>query len=50
MSHPLKETMIGTNIFDLLKNIDAISKDVVNESGYISPTIRIAKTMVAGGK
>ncbi|MHA1740292.1 MAG: TldD/PmbA family protein [Candidatus Heimdallarchaeota archaeon] len=50
ISHPLKETMIGTNIFDLLKNIDAISKDVVNESGYISPTIRIAKTMVAGGK
>jgi len=50
ISHPLKETMVGTNIFELLKNIDAVSKKTINESGYISPTIRVAKTKVAGGK
>ncbi len=50
ISHPLKETMVGTNIFDLLKNINAISKEVVNESGSISPAIRIANAKIAGGE
>ncbi len=50
ISHPLKETMVGTNIFNLLKNINAISKEVINESGSISPAIRIAKAKVAGGE
>ena len=50
ISHPLKETMVGTNIFDLLKNISAISKEVINESGSISPMIRITKAKIAGGQ
>ncbi|NHK30112.1 MAG: TldD/PmbA family protein [Asgard group archaeon] len=50
IAHPLKETMVGTTIFDLLKRIDAVSKETLNESGSISPTIRISKANIAGGK
>ncbi|MFW9922096.1 MAG: TldD/PmbA family protein [Candidatus Thorarchaeota archaeon] len=50
ISHPLKETMIGSNIFELLTNIEAVSKEVINESGAISPAIKISKVSVAGGK
>ncbi|MGC9778574.1 MAG: TldD/PmbA family protein [Candidatus Heimdallarchaeota archaeon] len=50
ISHPLKETMVGSNIFDLLKNIDAVSKELLNESGSLSPSIRIKETQIAGGE
>ncbi|MHA1213367.1 MAG: TldD/PmbA family protein [Candidatus Heimdallarchaeota archaeon] len=50
ISHPLKETMIGTTIFQLLKNIDAVSKEVLNESGSISPALRLSKAKIAGGE
>lgn len=50
IAHPLKETMVGTTIFELLKQIDAISKETLNESGSISPTIRISQANIAGGK
>ena len=50
ITHPLKETMVGTTIFELLKSIDAVSKEVINENGSISPAIRITKVNVAGGK
>jgi PmbA protein len=50
ISHPLKETMVGTTIFKLLKRIDAISKETINESGLISPSIRIKQAKIAGGK
>ena len=50
ISHPLKETMVGTNIFDLLANVEAISKELINESGSISPAIKISKATIAGGK
>jgi len=50
IAHPLKETMIGTTVFDLLKNINAVSKELLYESGSISPSIRIAKAQIAGGE
>ncbi|HUU78909.1 MAG TPA: TldD/PmbA family protein [candidate division Zixibacteria bacterium] len=50
ISHPLKETMVGTNIFELLNNIIAVSKELINESGSISPAIKIEKATIAGGK
>ncbi|MBN1330767.1 MAG: TldD/PmbA family protein [Candidatus Heimdallarchaeota archaeon] len=50
IDHPLKETMVGTTIFKLLKNIDAISKETFNESGSISPIIRVSTAKVAGGE
>lgn len=48
--HPVKETMVGTNIFKLLKNIDAVSQELLNESGSISPMVRISQAKIAGGK
>jgi predicted Zn-dependent protease len=50
ITHPLKETMIGTTDFDLLQNISAVSKELLYESGNISPTIKISEVKVAGGK
>jgi PmbA protein len=50
IAHPLKETMVGTTIFKLLKRIDAISKETINEAGSISPCIRIKQAQIAGGK
>ncbi|HUT81741.1 MAG TPA: TldD/PmbA family protein [Candidatus Bathyarchaeia archaeon] len=50
IDHPLKETMVGTTVLKLLKDIDAISKETFNESGSISPIIRITKAKIAGGE
>ncbi|MCF2142289.1 MAG: TldD/PmbA family protein [Candidatus Heimdallarchaeota archaeon] len=47
ITHPLKETMIGTNVFSLLKNIDAVGKELLNEAGSIAPMIRISKATVS---
>lgn len=48
ISHPLKETMVGTTIFEILKKIDAVSKETWKESGSISPMVRISSAHVAG--
>jgi PmbA protein len=49
--HPVKNTMIGTNIFEVLSRIDAISSDYrQNDPGSILPTIRIRDIQVAGGR
>ena len=50
ISHPLKETMVGTTIFELLANVELISKDLINECGSISPAVKISKATIAGGK
>jgi PmbA protein len=47
--HPVKNTMIGTTVFDLLANIDAITKETLKEGGSVSPALRISKIRVAGG-
>jgi len=47
--HPVKNTMIGTTVFDLLANIDAITKETLREGGSVSPALRISKVRVAGG-
>ncbi|MCY3412445.1 MAG: TldD/PmbA family protein [Candidatus Heimdallarchaeota archaeon] len=45
---PLKNSMLGTNIYDFLKNISAISKDTVTEFNNKSPAIRIEDISIAG--
>lgn len=50
LAYPLKNTLIGINIFDLLANLDAISSDYRMEPGLIMPTIRAHGVRVAGGK
>ncbi|MGQ9515113.1 MAG: TldD/PmbA family protein [Thermoproteota archaeon] len=49
IKHSVKNTMLGTTVFDLLKNIDMVSKELLDENGQISPSIRIRGIKVASG-
>ncbi len=46
--YPLKNTMMGIHILELLQKIDAISSDYREEPGQIMPTVRIQNVKVAG--
>ncbi len=48
LAYPLRNTMLGINVFDLLDNLDAISSDYREEPGIIMPTIRVQNVKVAG--
>jgi PmbA protein len=48
LAYPLKNTMLGINVFDLLNNLDAISSDCREEPGMVMPTIRVQGVKVAG--
>jgi len=48
LAYPLKNTMIGINVFDFLKAIDAVSSDARVEPGAVMPTIRARGVKVAG--
>ncbi len=48
LAYPLRNTMLGINVFDLLNNLDAISSDYREEPGMIMPTIRVQNVKVAG--
>jgi PmbA protein len=50
LAYPVQSTMIGVNMLDLLKNIDAISSDYREEPGIVMPTVRAQNIRVAGGK
>jgi len=50
LAYPVKNTMIGGNFLDMLKNVDAISSDYRSEPGLIMPTVRIQAVSVAGGR
>lgn len=45
---PIKSMMISGNIFELLRNIDGIGKDVRKVGSVITPTVRISKMRVIG--
>ncbi len=47
---PVKNTVIGSHILDLLKSVDAISSDYREEPGTVMPTIRIQGVQVAGAR
>jgi predicted Zn-dependent protease len=49
-AYPLKNTMLGFNILELLKNIDAVSKDYREEPGVKMPAIRVKNLRVGGGE
>ena len=48
LAYPLRNTMLGINVFDLLHNLDAISSDYREEPGMMMPTIRVQDVKVAG--
>lgn len=49
IKHSVKNTMLGTTVFDFLKNVDLVSKELLDESGQISPSIRVHSIKVASG-
>lgn len=50
LAYPIKSCLIGANMIELMKSIDAISKDYREEPGMIMPTIRAQNVQVAGGR
>jgi PmbA protein len=48
IASPIKSMMISGNIFELLKSIDGMGKDVRKVGGVITPTVRVAKMKVIG--
>ncbi|MCY3410186.1 MAG: TldD/PmbA family protein [Candidatus Heimdallarchaeota archaeon] len=48
IQYPLKNSMIGTNIYDFLKNISAISKEIRVEFGRQSPAFLVDNIAIAG--
>ncbi len=47
LTHPLSTTMIGSDAFELLGGIDAISSDYREEPGILLPSLRISSVQVA---
>ncbi|MCX9084722.1 MAG: TldD/PmbA family protein [Candidatus Methanoperedens sp.] len=48
VTSPIRSMMISGNIFDLLKNIDGMGKDIRKIGPVITPTVRVAKMRVIG--
>jgi len=49
LAYPVKSCLIGANMIELMKSIDAISRDYREEPGIVMPTIRAQDVRVAGG-
>ena len=52
IKHPVKNTMLGTTVYDVLKDIKLIGKELLIEGGMKSPMILIGSTKFSssGGK
>jgi len=48
MKHPVKNTMVGSTVFEMLQSIDAVGRRTVDEAGRIAPKIRIGRVRVSG--
>jgi PmbA protein len=48
IAYPLKETMLGGNFLEFLRNIEEISSDYREEPGAIMPTIKVKEMIVSG--
>ncbi len=46
--HPLKETMIGTNVIDLLKNVRFIGSEMITLDGISAPAIMSDNVQISG--
>ncbi len=49
LTHPIKNAVVGTTIFELLASIDVVSSDVQVEAGLPMPAICCRNILVAGG-
>lgn len=49
LAYPVSEITISGNVDDMWKTLDAVGSDLDMRTAIVSPTIRIAKMVVAGG-
>ena len=49
IAYPVATTMVGTDVFEMLGNIEAVSSDYREEPGSITPSLRIRDIMIIGG-
>lgn len=50
IKYPVKNTMLGTTVYDVMKSINLVGKDLLVEGGMKSPMILIGPTKFSGGK
>ncbi|MEI6502530.1 MAG: metallopeptidase TldD-related protein, partial [Armatimonadota bacterium] len=48
-AYPVKTAMVGSDVFEMLGAIDAVSSDYREEPGMIIPSLRLSDIQVAGG-
>ena len=49
LAYPVSEITISSNVDEMWKTLDAVGSDLDMRTAIVSPTIRIAKMVVAGG-
>ncbi|MBO3809738.1 MAG: TldD/PmbA family protein [Candidatus Brockarchaeota archaeon] len=47
MKHPVKNTMVGSTVFEILQSVDAVGRRTRNEAGRVAPKIRIRNVRVS---
>jgi len=47
---PVKNTMMGTTVYDILKNVQMVGKDLLFEGGMKSPMILLGETKFSSGR
>ena len=50
IKHPVKNTMLGTTVYDVMTNIKHVGKDLLVESGFKSPMLLFEPTKFASGR
>ncbi len=50
LTHPIKNAVVGTTVFEFLEGIDAVSSDVKVEAGLPMPGLCCRNVLVAGGE
>jgi PmbA protein len=49
LTYPVATTMVGSDAFEMLGNVDAVSSDYREDPGSIVPSLRVRDIMVVGG-
>lgn len=49
LTYPVATTMVGSDAFEMLSHIDAVSSDYRAEPGSVTPSLRVQDIMVVGG-
>ncbi|MHA2357632.1 MAG: TldD/PmbA family protein [Candidatus Heimdallarchaeaceae archaeon] len=50
IQYPVKNTVIGSTIFEVFNSIEEVSKEIENRSGHIAPWMLLSPLRVSGGK